>query len=168
MGRLRLDGARVAVAVPGLALAIATAVWLAHGGRRQASVRHDHGRFLGIGSAAFLLLLGDVSGWDTKARNLTVYAATLAIALAPWAIFISLGSELVSFLQSAVAFSRAEAHATVLRSGLVWNGARRCGRPTTRSRSCTMCSTCCPWAAWGWPRGGVRGTRKPGLVKRAW
>jgi hypothetical protein len=85
--------------------------------------RHDHGLFLGIGSAAFLLLQGDASGSDTKARNVALFAATLAIALAPWAIFISFGSGLGPYFQSAVAFSRVEAHATVLRElpRLEWN-----------------------------------------------
>ena len=86
--------------------------------------RHDHGLFIGLGSAAFLLLQAEPSSWHTKARNLAVYAATLALALTPWATFIAYGSGLGFYFQSAVAFSRAEAHATVLRElpRLEWQG----------------------------------------------
>ena len=106
--------------------------------------RHDHGLFLGLGSVVFVLVHPAESGWHARARHTLVFAATLALALAPWATFISFGSGLWSYFASAITFSRAEAHATVLRElpRLDWNAGL-----WTADNAITvlyMCSTCCP------------------------
>ena len=77
--------------------------------------RHDHGLFIGVSMAACLLF---VSLPDAMAaiRRLALLAATTAVALLPWLLFIERFEGVAAYLRSGVEFSGREADATFLRS----------------------------------------------------
>lgn len=76
--------------------------------------RHDHGLFIGWGSAAALLL---ASGRDVRlaARRLGELAVWLAVFLGPWMVYVQLYTGLGNYFATGVAFSAAEARTSDLK-----------------------------------------------------
>ena len=85
--------------------------------------RHDHGLFVAVGAGVFILARSLPSGGLAAARRLGVFAALVVLLLAPWAAFVEAYEGLIPYFASAMAFSREEARANVLRElpGLNWN-----------------------------------------------
>lgn len=77
--------------------------------------RHDHGLFVGVGAAVFILARSAPLGGRSTARRVGQFAAIVLLLLAPWALFVESSAGLGTYLESAIAFSREEARANVLR-----------------------------------------------------
>ncbi len=77
--------------------------------------RHDHGLYIGIGACATILLASVADGWPVVVRRVMGFAGGVALALAPWALFVAVNGGLVPYFQSALEFSRTEAASTLLR-----------------------------------------------------
>jgi hypothetical protein len=84
---------------------------------------------IGIGASTFILAQTLASGWRTVAGRLVLFGGSIAALLAPWAVFVSANGGLVAYFTSAIAFSREEARANILRElpaidwsrGLFWD-----------------------------------------------
>jgi hypothetical protein len=76
-------------------------------------MRHDHGLFIGAACAVAIGL--SASGSTDAARRVAVFAATVAILLAPWAAWVQHYQGLVPYFEMGIAVSRREADISLLR-----------------------------------------------------
>lgn len=79
-------------------------------------LRHDHGLLIGVASALCLALASRTDGWRTAVRRVTMLTASAAVLLVPWMVFVALNGGLVSYVETAVEFARAEANASNLKA----------------------------------------------------
>ena len=77
--------------------------------------RHDHGLFIGIGSFA-VIVASSARGHTPPQRPLAVFVGTLAVCLAPWALFVQFYQGLAQYFWSGIEFSRGEAVGNSLRA----------------------------------------------------
>lgn len=76
-------------------------------------MRHDHGLFIGVACAtAIVLSAADVAD---AARRFGLFAAVVAVLLAPWAAWVQYYQGLVPYFQMGIAVSRREADISLLR-----------------------------------------------------
>jgi hypothetical protein len=76
--------------------------------------RHDHGLFIGIGSAVCVALASRADGWRVVVSRVALLTAITAIFLLPWIVFVTLNGGMVAYLEAGLDYSRAEASATRL------------------------------------------------------
>ena len=76
--------------------------------------RHDHGIFIGLGTAASLAVRDGTGEWRRATARVGLLTASSAAFLLPWLLFIMLNGGLVSYLEGGLEYSRAEADATSL------------------------------------------------------
>lgn len=76
-------------------------------------MRHDHGLFIGAACAMAIVL--SAPGLADAARRSGVFAAAVAVLLAPWAAWVQYHQGLVPYFELGIAVSRREADISVLR-----------------------------------------------------
>jgi hypothetical protein len=76
-------------------------------------MRHDHGLFIGLACAAALVL--SAAGLKDAARRFGMFAAAVAVLLAPWALWVQYYQGLVPYFEMGIAVSRREADISLLR-----------------------------------------------------
>lgn len=76
-------------------------------------MRHDHGLFIGVACAAALVL--SAAGLKDAARRFGMFAAAVAVLLAPWALWVQYYQGLVPYFEMGIAVSRREADISLLR-----------------------------------------------------
>ena len=76
-------------------------------------MRHDHGLFIGVACAAALVL--SAAGVKDAARRFGMFAAAVAVLLAPWALWVQYYQGLVPYFEMGIAVSRREADISLLR-----------------------------------------------------
>lgn len=79
-------------------------------------LRHDHGLYIGVASAACVALASRTEGWRVAARRIAILAAATSVLLLPWAVFVSLNGGLGAYFDTATEYARAEANASNLKS----------------------------------------------------
>ena len=78
--------------------------------------RHDHGLFIGLGSALTIGQAASAAGWRAAVRPLAIWFLLLMAYLAPWAIYVAAYEGHFHYWASALAFSRTEAAESGLRT----------------------------------------------------
>jgi len=78
--------------------------------------RHDHGLYIGIGAAMAVAAGRWRDGWRPVVAGASLLAAFVAAMVAPWALFVQYHLGLAAYFRPALAFSRLEAEATLLRT----------------------------------------------------
>ena len=76
-------------------------------------MRHDHGLFIGVGCTAAIVL--SAPGPTDAARRFGIFAAAVAVLLAPWALWVQYYQGLVPYFEMGIAVSRREADISLLR-----------------------------------------------------
>ena len=76
-------------------------------------MRHDHGLFIGAACAVTIVL--SASGLAEAARRMAIFAAVVAVVLAPWAAWVQYYQGLVPYFETGIAVSRREADISILR-----------------------------------------------------
>ena len=76
-------------------------------------MRHDHGLFIGVACAVAIVL--SAPGPADAARRFGMFAAAVAVLLAPWAIWVQYYQGLVPYFEMGIAVSRREADISLLR-----------------------------------------------------
>jgi hypothetical protein len=76
-------------------------------------MRHDHGLFIGVACAAAIVL--SAPGVRDAARRFGLFAAVVAVLLAPWAAWVQYYQGLVPYFQMGITVSRREADISLLR-----------------------------------------------------
>jgi hypothetical protein len=76
-------------------------------------MRHDHGLFIGVACAAAVVL--SAAGLKDAARRFGMFAAAVAVLLAPWALWVQYYQGLVPYFEMGIAASRREADISLLR-----------------------------------------------------
>ena len=79
-------------------------------------LRHDHGLYIGIASAACLALASRTDGWRVATRRVAMLTGSTAMLLLPWILFIALNGGPGAYFETAAEFARSEANASNLRS----------------------------------------------------
>lgn len=79
-------------------------------------MRHDHGLYIGLASAACLALTSLPEGWRGALRRVALLTAAVAVMLLPWIGYVTLNGGLASYFEAAIEFARAEANASNLKS----------------------------------------------------
>ncbi len=77
-------------------------------------LRHDHGVYLGT-AVAMAVVVGGLERGQRRLGDLLVMAAACALVLLPWAVYVQTQMGLPAYVESALAFSRAEAIRTARR-----------------------------------------------------
>jgi hypothetical protein len=75
--------------------------------------RHDHGLFIGLACAVAIVL--SAPDLASSARRFALFAAAVAVLLAPWAAWVQYYQGLVPYFEMGVAVSRREADISLLR-----------------------------------------------------
>lgn len=78
--------------------------------------RHDHGLYIGIGALVAVIASRWHDGWRQASAVAARLAALVMAMLAPWAVFVQYHLGLTAYFRPALAFSRSEAEATLLRT----------------------------------------------------
>jgi hypothetical protein len=78
--------------------------------------RHDHGLYIGIGSVVAVTVGRWRDGWRHVVAGASLLAALGVAMVAPWAAFVQYHLGLAAYFRPALAFSRLEAEATLLRT----------------------------------------------------
>jgi len=76
--------------------------------------RHDHGLFIGVGSAVGIAIASRGDGVRVALRRVALLTTATAIFLVPWIAFVVLNGGLFAYLEAGLDYSRAEANATRL------------------------------------------------------
>ena len=76
--------------------------------------RHDHGLFIGVGSAVCVAIASRGDGVRVVLRRVALLTAATAMFLVPWIVFVVLNGGLFAYLEAGLDYSRAEANATRL------------------------------------------------------
>src|SRR6185503_7489747 len=76
--------------------------------------RHDHGLFIGVGSAVCVAMASRADGVDVALRRVALLTTATAMFLVPWIIFVVLNGGMFAYLEAGLDYSRAEANATRL------------------------------------------------------
>ena len=76
-------------------------------------MRHDHGLFIGAASATAIVL--SAPRLTESVKPLSLYAAGIAVLLAPWALWVQYYQGLVSYFRMGIGVSQREADITLLR-----------------------------------------------------
>jgi hypothetical protein len=76
-------------------------------------MRHDHGLFIGVACAAAIVL--SAPGLTDAARRFGMFAAAVAVVLAPWAIWVQYYQGVIPYFEMGIAVSRREADISLLR-----------------------------------------------------
>lgn len=79
-------------------------------------LRHDHGLYLGLAAAAWVVLASRAAGWRTAIARAGVLTLATGAVLLPWLLFVSLNGGLVAYFDRAIEYAAAEANASNLRS----------------------------------------------------
>jgi len=79
-------------------------------------LRHDHGLYVGVASAACVALASRADGFATAVRRVAGLTGATAALLLPWILFITLNGGLSAYFETALEFARGEANASNLRS----------------------------------------------------
>ena len=82
-------------------------------------LRHDHGLWIGLATLAYLALSTPSLRDRALATRISIVAATTALLLLPWLLFVAANGGLVSYFATAIEYARAEANFSMLRS-LPW------------------------------------------------
>jgi hypothetical protein len=77
-------------------------------------LRHDHGVWIGTGTAAYLALAGRGDSARALMRRAAVVAGTTTAVLLPWLLFVAANGGIVPYFAGALEFARAEANASTL------------------------------------------------------
>ena len=75
--------------------------------------RHDHGLYIGAASAVAVTLVAWQQGARHAARAVAWFAASIAVVLLPWLVYVALNDPL-TYIRNGLEFSRIEARATLL------------------------------------------------------
>lgn len=78
--------------------------------------RHDHGLFIGVGSAVCVAIASRGEGMPVALRRVALLTTATAMFLVPWMVFVMLNGGLFAYLEAGLDYSRAEANATRLDS----------------------------------------------------
>lgn len=78
--------------------------------------RHDHGLFIGVGSAVCVAIASRGDGVPAALRRVALLTTATALFLVPWIVFVVLNGGLFAYLEAGLDYSRAEANATRLDS----------------------------------------------------
>jgi hypothetical protein len=76
--------------------------------------RHDHGLFIGAGSAVCVAIASRSDGARVVLRRVVLLTTATAMFLVPWIVFVVLNGGLFAYLEAGLDYSRAEANATRL------------------------------------------------------
>ena len=79
-------------------------------------LRHDHGMYIGIASAACIALASRSEGWRVAIRRVAMLTGATAALLLPWILFIALNGGLVAYFGRAAEYARSETSETKLTS----------------------------------------------------
>jgi len=78
-------------------------------------LRHDHGLYIGLASAACVALASRTDGWMAAARRVAMLTGAPAMLLLPWTAFVALNGGLGAYFDTATEYARAEANASNLK-----------------------------------------------------
>ncbi len=76
--------------------------------------RHDHGLFIGVGSAVCVAIASRGDGVRVVLHRVALLTTATAMFLVPWIVFVVLNGGLFAYLEAGLDYSRAEANATRL------------------------------------------------------